>query len=312
VSSHFSTLVDESTQELEEIHALSIGRRFDVARALGIAGTAFFVLVVVLGVFAPLVAPHNPVQQDLTHRLAPPIWQGGSASHLFGTDGLGRDILSRLIYGARESLLISCSAVAIATAAGTTLGLVAGYSAGLPSRLATLVDKLILAVTEMTLAIPGLILAIAVVALFGATVKNLIIILAVFGWVVFTRLARGIVLSLHRRAFVEAATVLGAGHRRIVIRHMLPYVLPQIVVVAALQIGFMILVESALGFLGLGVQPPTVTWGNMVAEGRDYLNTSPWEGVLSGVAITLTVLALSFMADLIRARIAKSSAIETR
>jgi peptide/nickel transport system permease protein len=312
VSSHFATSIDEGTPELEEIGALSIRRRFDVAHWLGIVGTAFFFLVVILGVFAPLVAPHDPVKQDLAHPLAPPIWQGGSASHLFGTDELGQDLLSRLIYGARESLLISCTAVAIAAAAGTALGVIAGYLAGLPSRLATVADRLILAVTEMVLAIPGLILAIAVVALFGATVKNLIIILAAFGWVVFTRLARGIVLSLHRRAFVEAAAVLGAGHRRIVIRHILPYVLPQIVVVAALQIGFMILVESALGFLGLGVQPPTPTWGNMVAGGREYMNTSPWEGVLSGLAITCTVLALSFMADLIRARIAKSTVVEKR
>jgi peptide/nickel transport system permease protein len=156
------------------------------------------------------------------------------------------------------------------------------------------------------------VLAIAAASLFGGSLGNLIIILTIFGWVVFARLTRGIVLSLHRRSFVEAATVLGAGHVRLVLRHMLPYVLPQVIVVAALQVGFMILVESALSYLGLGVQPPTPTWGRMVAEGRDILAKTPWVAVFSGLAITLTVLSVNFMGDLLRTRLVGGSTSEGR
>jgi peptide/nickel transport system permease protein len=286
---------------------LRVRRRVNLVKWLGIASGTFLSIVALAGILAPLIAPWDPVYQDLTAMFVPPFWEpGGNVHHLLGTDELGRDILSRLIYGARESLLISCSAVALAAVFGTTVGLVGGYAGGSRRGFAILLDRALLAATEISLAIPGLVLAIAVVALFGPTERNLILVLAVFGWVVFARLARGLVLGLHNRAFVEAAQILGAKHRRIIIRHMVPYVLPHIIVVAALQVGFMILVESALGFLGLGIQPPTPTWGNMVAEGREYLNTNPWEGVLAGLTITLTVLSLSFVADLIRTRLTRS------
>jgi peptide/nickel transport system permease protein len=263
------------------------------------------VVVVIAAIFAPWVAPHDPNAQDLAQRFAPP----GTGGRLLGGDQLGRDVLSRLIHGARISLAVSFAAVGISVVFGTALGLVAGYAAGMRSRGAQTLERLILALTEMALAIPGIILAVAVAALFGTNTQNLIIILSLFGWVVFARLARGIVLSLHRRAFVEAAGVLGAGHLRIVVRHMLPYVLPQIIVVAALQVGFMILVESALSYLGIGVQPSTPTWGNMISEGREALDESPWMSVFAGLAITLTVLAINFMADLFRTRIAGPTAI---
>jgi peptide/nickel transport system permease protein len=286
---------------------LRVRRRVNLSRWLGVAGCAFLMIVGLAGIFAPLIAPWDPVYQDLTAMFVPPIWQpGGSVHHLLGTDALGRDTLSRLIYGARESLFISCSAVALSAVFGTIVGLVGGYAAGSRRGLAIVLDRTLLAMTEISLAIPGLVLAIAVVALFGPTERNLILVLAVFGWVVFARLARGLVLGLHNRAFVEAAQVLGAKHRRIIVKHMLPYVLPHVIVIAALQVGYMILVESALGFLGLGIQPPTPTWGNMVADGREYLNTNAWEGILAGLAITLTVLSLSFVADLIRVRLTHS------
>jgi peptide/nickel transport system permease protein len=276
-----------------------------VVRALGWAGVAFFARVVVAAIFAPYVAPHDPNELDLFKRFAPP----GTSGRWLGGDQLGRDVLSRLIYGARVSLAVSFAAVGISVVLGTALGLIAGYAAGTRSRAAGVLERLILALSEMALAIPGIILAVAVAALFGTNIRNLIIILSLFGWVVFARLARGIVLSLHRRAFVEAAGLLGAGHLRIVVRHMLPYVLPQVVVVAALQIGFMILVESALSYLGIGVESATPTWGNMISEGREALDESPWMSVFAGLAITLTVLSINFMADLIRARIAGPTAI---
>jgi peptide/nickel transport system permease protein len=283
-------------------------RRRGAVRYLGIAGTVVFGLAVLVAILAPVVAPHDPSDQDLTARFVPPFWEdGGSTENLLGTDQLGRDILSRLIYGARISLLVGVSSVAIAAAVGTVLGLLAGYLGGGSRRLGSIVDRVVMATTEMALAIPGIILAIAAAALFGTNLKNLIIILALFGWVVFARLARGIVMSLRTRPFVESAVVLGASHSRIVLRHLLPYVLPQVIVVAALQVGFMILVESSLSYLGLGVQPPTPTWGRMVAEGRDILSQTPWVAVFSGLAIALTVLAVNFMGDLLRGRLVAGS-----
>lgn len=284
--------------------ALRLPFGLSAVRFLGYAGTAFFALMVLVALLAPLIDPADPVKQDLLKRFAPPFWaEGGSMAHPLGTDQLGRDVLSRLMHGARVSLLVGISATAVSCLVGTTLGLVSGYFAGLPGRLGGWVDRLLMMLTEMALAIPGVLLAIAAAALFGGSLLNLIIILSIFGWVVFARLTRGIVLSLHRRSFVESAVVLGAGHRRVVLRHMLPYVLPQVVVVAALQVGFMILVESALSYLGLGVQPPTPTWGRMVAEGRDILSKTPWVAVFSGLAITLTVLSVNFMGDLLRTRL---------
>ncbi|MGH3004743.1 MAG: ABC transporter permease [Gaiellaceae bacterium] len=282
-------------------------------RLLGYAGTAFFALVVAVAILAPLIAPADPLDQDLSARFAPPFWaEGGSWSHPLGTDQLGRDVLSRLMHGGRISLLVGVSATAASALIGTTIGLVSGYFAGLPGRLGGWVDRLLMMSTEMALAIPGVLLAIAAAALFGASLRNLIVILVIFGWVVFARLTRGIVLSLHRRSFVESAVVLGAGHRRVLLRHMLPYVLPQVVVVAALQVGFMILVESALSYLGLGVQPPKATWGRMVSEGREILNQTPWVAVFSGLAITLTVLSVNFMADLLRTRLTRGAEASVR
>ena len=207
------------------------------------------------------------------------------------------------MYGARVSVFIALSAVAISAAVGTSLGLLAGYAAGQSGRFARLTDRSIMSMTAMALAIPGVLLAIAVAAVLGTSVSVLIFILSLFGWVVFARLTQTVLLSLHGRAFVEAAMVLGASRSRVIIRHMLPHALPQIIVVAALQVGFMILVESSLGYLGLGVQPPTATWGNMVANGRTILGATPWPAVFSGLAITLTVLSVNFMSDLIRSRI---------
>jgi peptide/nickel transport system permease protein len=288
-------------------------RNVSTVRVLGYAGLAFFAIVVLAALLAPLIAPAEPGKQDLLDRFAPPFWSAeGSLDHPLGTDQLGRDVLSRLMHGARVSLLVGVSATLASAIIGTTIGLVAGYSAGRPGRVAGWVDRILMMSTEMALAIPGVVLAIAAASLFGGSLSNLIIILTIFGWVVFARLTRGIVLSLHRRAFVEAATVLGAGHLRLVLRHMLPYVLPQVIVVAALQVGFMILVESALSYLGLGVQPPEPTWGRMVAEGRDILAKTPWVAVFSGLAITLTVLSVNFIGDLLRARLVGGTTSERR
>jgi len=284
---------------------IPVTQNLRTVRVLGIGGSAFLVVLLLVALFAPWVSPYDPNQQDLGTRFARPFWSdSGSLSHPLGTDQLGRDTLSRLIFGARASLLVSLSAVAIGGVAGTSLGLLGGYAAGRPSRMARALDWSIMSMTEIALAIPGVLLAIAVAAVFGTSIPVLILILSLFGWVVFARLARGILVSLHGRAFVEAATVLGASRVRIVLKHMLPHVLPQIVVVASLQVGFMILVESSLGYLGLGVPPPTPTWGNMVSDGRTILGATPWVAVFSGLAITLTILSINFMSDLMRSHLA--------
>lgn len=296
----------ESVTELE-----SLGKPLTIVQLLGVAGLIYLILIAIAAIIAPVLPIADPLRQDLATRFAPPLWlRGGASQHPLGTDQLGRDILSRVIYGGRVSLLVAVSAVAISAIVGTTLGLVAGYLGGIPGRIGPIVERLVMIMTEMALAIPGIILAIAAVALFGAKLRNLIIILSLFGWVVFARLARGIVLTLHRRPFVEAAVVLGAGHGKILVRHMLPYVLPQTIVVAALLVGFMILVESALSYLGIGVQPPTPSWGRMVSEGRDILSETPWVALFSGLAITLTVLAVNFAADLLRRSLTVSTAGE--
>ncbi|MFC7546859.1 ABC transporter permease [Plantactinospora sp. GCM10030261] len=275
-----------------------------IGTALGYAGAAYLVLLVALAAAAPLVVPVGPEVQDLRNQHLPPAFLGGDWSHPLGTDKLGRDLFSRLVYGSRVSLTIGVGAVAVSAVAGTLLGLVAGYGTGVGSRLGTLLDRGIMLLTEMALAIPAVLLAIAVSAVFGTNQLVLVLILSLFGWVVFARVVRGALLSLHGRGFVEAARVLGAGHLRIVYRHMYPHVVGQILVIAPLQIGFMILVETALGYLGLGIPPPAPTWGNMVAEGRLTLSASPWTALLAGLAITATVLSVNFVGDLLRRRTA--------
>lgn len=279
----------------------------EAGKLLGYVGTVYFLLLCLAAIAAPYVVPMDPNLQDLQNQYLPPVLLGGEWSHPLGTDNLGRDLLSRLVYGSRVSLTISIGAVLVSAVVGTLLGLVAGYGAGLGGRVGALVDRSIMLLTEMSLAIPAVLLAIAVAAVFGTSQLILILILSMFGWVVFARVVRGVLLSLHGRGFVEAARVLGAGHFRVVVRHMFPHVIGQIVVIAPLQLGFMILVETALGYLGLGVRPPTPTWGNMIAEGRVALNASPWIAVLAGLAITFTVLSVNFMGELLRSRLGASS-----
>lgn len=297
--------IDPQRSDLIAVDALP-GRSLSskAVRFLGFAGLVGFVGLVLISILTPWIAPADPGLQDLNNRFAPPFWaDGGSLERPLGTDQLGRDVLSRIMYGSRVSLLIGGGAVIIAGLFGTTLGLVAGFSSGFGGRLGTLIDKIINSAAEIALAIPGILLAIAVASVFGTSIIILIMILALFGWVVFARLARGILLSLHRRAFVEAAVILGASRRRVVMKHMLPEVIPQLLVVIPLQFGFMILVESALSYLGLGVQPPTPTWGRMVAESRTFLGATPWPALFSGLAITFTVLSVNFMTDLQRNRL---------
>jgi peptide/nickel transport system permease protein len=250
-------------------------------------------LVILAAVAAPVIAPFNPVFQDLAARLSPPLQSSRAGFHLLGTDALGRDILSRIIFGSRISLIIGIASVAVAGVLGVALGLVAGYARGRW-------DDLIMRLADIQLAIPFLVLALATVAVVGPSLFNLIVVLGVTGWVQYARIVRAETLSVSSREYVEAARVLGAAPVRLVVRHVLPNVLASVIVIGTLQISRMILFEASLSFLGLGVPPPTPTWGGMVADGRTYVDRAWWVSTLPGLAIFVVVLSVAILGDRLR------------
>ena len=276
--------------------------RQDVRRVLkelvrnkaALLGLVILVAITAAAITAPVLAPVDPTAQEVTHRLKAPGWTtpDGRVS-LLGTDHLGRDILSRLIFGARISLIIGVSAVALAGTLGTLLGLVAGYQGGR-------VDDFVMRLTDTMLAMPFILLALAVIAVLGPSLRNIIFVLGITSWVSYARVVRAEVLTLRTREFVLAAQALGGGGRRIVFRHLLPNVLTPVIVIATLEVARMIILESALSFLGLGVQPPTPTWGGMLADGRAYLSTAWWQATFPGLSIMLTVLGINLLGDWLR------------
>jgi peptide/nickel transport system permease protein len=253
------------------------------------AGAVIVILVVAGAALAPWVAPHDPFQQRLFERLYPP----GAAGHVLGTDNFGRDVLSRLVYGARVSLLVGVVSVAIAAGLGAAVGLIAGYFGG---RL----DSVLMRVVDVLMAFPLILLAIAIVAVLGSGLFNLMLAVGVSSVPPFARLIRSEVLAQRGRDYVEAARAVGAGSRRVMGRHILPNTLSPIVVLSTLRVSTVILTESSLSFLGLGVAPPTPTWGNMVADGTKFLQTAPWVSIVPGLAIMLTVLAFNLFGDGLR------------
>ena len=243
---------------------------------------------------APLLAPHDPLDQDVARRLLPPAWlAGGSPDYFLGTDQLGRDILSRIIYGSRISLLIGLLSVGLSLPIGVCLGLLAGYFTGR-------FDDITMRIADVQLAFPFILLAITIAGVLGPSPRNVILILAVGGWVVYARLARGQALSLREKEFIEAARSLGSGSLRVLFRHMLPNVVSPIIVVGTFSVAQMILLESSLSFLGLGVQPPTPSWGGMLNDGKAYITVAWWLTTFPGAAIMLTVLGINFMGDWLR------------
>jgi len=258
------------------------------------AGALIVGLVIVAALAAPLLATTDPIDQDLSEALKPPFWLGdGSLRHPLGTDHLGRDVYSRLIYGAQISLTISVLAAFLGAVVGVVAGLAAGYLGGR-------VDTIIMRLADLNLAFPLILLALAVVALLGANLKNLIIVMAITTWMIYARVVRGLSLGLREREFVQAARALGAHDARIIARHVLPNVLAPVMVIWTLEVARIILMESALSFLGLGVPPPTPTWGRMLAEGRDYLTVASWIAIFPGLAILFTVLGINFLCDGLR------------
>ncbi|MDH3198625.1 MAG: ABC transporter permease [Candidatus Krumholzibacteria bacterium] len=262
-------------------------RRLGAHRS-GAVGAALVVLAVGGAALAPLVAPHDPYEIRMDNALSPP-----SAAHPLGTDAFGRDVASRALYGARFSLEVSVLARLIALAIGAFLGLAAGYFGG---RLDTAVMRL----ADVTLAYPALLLLIAVIAAVGPSRAALFIALGVVGWAGVARLVRAQVLSLKEREFVLAARSLGAPHRTVIGRHLLPNVMTQLLVIFSMGLGTAIMAESSLSFLGLGAQPPAASWGSMISAGLDYLRVAPWLSLAPGVIITLTVLGFNLLGDALR------------
>lgn len=260
----------------------------------GFIGLVLLAIVVLAALLAPVLAPRDPLAQDLGAVNLPPFWlDGGSPEHALGTDQVGRDALSRIIYGARISMLVGLGTVALQTVLGTIVGMVAGYRRG---RL----DTLLMRFADVWLSIPFLVLAMAVMAVLGAGLLNTVLVLGLTGWVTFARVVRGEVLSVREREFIVAARGMGISSIRAMRTHILPNVAGPIVVIATLQVSNMIIAEAALSFLGLGVQPPQPSWGSMIAEGRDYLYNEWWLSTIPGVALLITTMAINLVGDSLR------------
>ena len=251
-------------------------------------------LLVVPAVLAPQVAPHDPLKGSLANRLKAPAWQeGGSLAYPLGTDKLGRDILSRMIHGARVSLVVSLVAIVVGGALGTAMGLISGY-------FGRWVDAVIMRLVDISLSLPTILLALVLVAAVGPSFATVIIVLVVLLWARYARLVRAETLSIKERDFIARARVAGASHARIMARYIFPNVVNSLVVLATLQVGYVILLESALSFLGAGLPRPTPAWGLMIADGRELIVTAWWVSMFPGLAIMLTVLALNLLGDWLR------------
>ena len=252
-----------------------------------VVAMAFLTVLIIVAILAPVAAPYDPVVQDLPRRLEPP-----SREFLLGTDAFGRDSFSRMIYGARVSLLVAFATVALIILIGTTVGILAAYY--------RLLDGPLMRIVDLLMAMPPLFLLIMLVALFGAGTGHTVLFIALSYWRTTARYVRGQVLSLKHRDYVKAALASGASDLRIFVRHIIPNISDGLIVIATLSISFVILLETALSYLGLGAQPPTPSWGGMLADGRQYLQISWWLTVFPGLAIFLTVMAFNFVGDGLR------------
>ena len=263
-------------------------------RRTALFGAVVVALVLVTALAAAWISPFDPVEQDIGERLRPPGWRDDAGrAHPLGTDHLGRDLFARIIYGARPALLVGFAAVAISGVLGMMAGLLAGYFGGR-------VDDLLMRLADIQLAFPFILLAIAVIGVLGPSLTTIICVIGVSSWVVYARIVRGAALSLREREFVQAAEALGSGDGRILVRHILPNVFTPWLVVATLDMARVIVIESALSFLGLGVQPPAPTWGGMLADGRVYISTAWWLATFPGLAILVTVLGINLFGDGLR------------
>lgn len=261
---------------------------------VGTVGFVTLLLVILASVFAGQLSPYDPAKQNLLDKLMPPAWcEGGSASHLLGTDSLGRDVLTRCLYGARISLVVGVCSVAVAGVIGTVLGLLSGYYGGW-------IDSLIMRIADAFHAIPRILLAMVVLFVMGPSVFTLIMVIGVTNWVTYARMIRSEVLTIKEKEYIKASRTIGVTDREIILRHVLPNVAAQFIVVSTISVASSIIIEATMSFLGLGIQPPTVSWGVMLADGRNYLATNWWVCTFPGVAITVTVMGIMFLGNWLR------------
>jgi peptide/nickel transport system permease protein len=262
--------------------------------ALALAGAAFVLLLALVAAAAPWLAPQDPTRQSLRTRLAAPtVAAADGRAHLLGTDHLGRDVLSRLIWGARVSLVVGFAAVVVGGLLGATLGLLAGFRGGW-------FDNVIMTLADAQLAFPFILLAIGIIAVLGPSFATLIVVIGLSGWMAYARILRAQVLALRGREFVDAILALGGSTGRVLLRHILPNVVSSLVVIATLELARAIVLEATLSFLGLGVQPPTPSWGGMIHEGREYLDSAWWISTFPGLVLMLTSLVVSRTGDWLR------------
>ena len=268
-------------------------RRFLGNKSFVFAGT-ILALIILMALLAPIIAPYDPYAQDLSKRIVPPVWySGGSWEHIFGTDGMGRDYLSRIMYGAQVSLLIGISAAFISGIIGSLLGVTAGYFGGR-------VDMVISFIITTRLSLPVILVALAVVAFVGASLTIVIVVLGLLLWDRYAVVMRSATMQARSLDYVSAASAIGASTPRIIFSEIMPNILNNLIIVATFEVANAILLEAALSFLGLGVQPPTPSWGLMIAEGRDYLLFDPWVIVIPGLALSILVLAVNMLGDGLR------------
>ena len=269
----------------------------DALRGIPLASAGILLIVVAAGLLGPLAAPYDPEENDLLNAFQPPLWkQGGGTAHPLGTDQFGRDVLSRLIAGARISLLVGCLAVFFSGFIGTTVAITAGYLGGT-------VDAVLMRMTDAMLSMPYLLIGVALAGIMGPGLLNLVLVLAVLGWASYARVIRSEVLRVKTQDFIVLARITGCSTARILWKHILPNIVNTMIVLATLQLGITIILAASLSFLGMGVPAPTPEWGLMVAEGREFLSSSWWLATLPGLCILFTCLAANLMGDWLRLRL---------
>ncbi|MBD1378944.1 ABC transporter permease [Metabacillus arenae] len=260
----------------------------------GILGLIILSVFIIVALLAPLLAPHDHTKVDITATLIPPVWSdGGNPDHLLGTDHMGRDLLSRIIYGTQVSLLVGVSSVVVAGFIGIWIGLISGYYGGW-------IDNLLMRIVDSFLAIPNILFTLVILGVFGPSLVTLILVIGATNWVNYARIVRSEVLSLKEREFIKAAKTVGVKDFYILSRHLVPNVMSSLTVVSTLSVATTIILEASLSFLGLGIKPPDVSWGGILSDGRDYLATHWWIATFPGLAITFCVLGIIMLGDWLR------------
>ncbi|MGG0737598.1 ABC transporter permease [Niallia taxi] len=260
----------------------------------GIVGAVIVLFTIIIAILAPLLAPYDPGKVAPLMRLKPPMWmEGGSIEHILGTDNLGRDILSRILYGSRVSLIVGIGAVLVSGLIGAVLGLLAGFYGGW-------INAIIMRTADAFLAIPTILLMLVVLAVVGPGLSTLIFVIGITNWVSYARVVRGEVLSIKEREFIKSVVAIGARKSRIIFLHILPNVISSFIIISGMSVATTIVLEASLSFLGLGIKSPAVSWGGMLSDGRQYVATAWWVATFPGLAITITVLGVIFLGDWLR------------